>query len=376
MKILFLTNIPSPYMVDFLNELGKYSDLTVIFERAASNVRDKSWKDFRFNNFKGIILKGKNIRVSEELDDQAICPQVIRYIKKHSYDRIIVANPCTPTGIIAILYMKLRKISYAIQSEGGFPKNGKGIKERFKKIIMRNAKLYLSTAELGDQYFIQYGALPDRIHRYPFTSLYQSEIMTELLGKEEKKREKLKLKIPYDKIVISVGRFIEVKGFDIFIEACSTLNKSIGIYMIGGEPTDKYLQQKQQWNMTNLHFINHVNKEIMKAYYRAADVFVLNSRGDTWGLVINEAMAFGLPVISSDKCYAALALIENDKNGYIVSVDDVEGFRNKIKQLLTHDDICKKMGINNLSKSRDYTIENMATVEMKIVNQREYWENE
>ena len=62
MKVLFLTNIPSPYRVDFFNEIGKYCDLTVLFEKGFSNERDTSWKNYSFDNFKGIFLKGKSIK--------------------------------------------------------------------------------------------------------------------------------------------------------------------------------------------------------------------------------------------------------------------------------------------------------------------------
>lgn len=369
MKVLFLTNIPSPYMVDFLNELGKKCDLTAVFERESSGVRDKSWKKYQFESFLGIVLKGKNIKVNAELDDQAICPQIIRYIKKEVYDAIIVANPCTPTGMIAILYMKLRGIPYGIQSEGGFPKDGKGLKEKIKKFMMTGARLYFSTADMGDQYFLQYGAEKEKIYRYPFTSLYNSEILCELLTKEEKNRIKRELGIPYEKIVISVGRFIEVKGFDVFMQACAKLEGHVGIYIIGGEPTEEYLLLQKELKLTNLHFVGHVDKEMMKRYYCAADIFALNSRGDTWGLVINEAMSYGLPVVSSDKCYASLALIEEGENGYVVPVDDIHAFHEKIVYLLEHDSLREKIGEKNLEKSQEYTLEHMAEREMEILKE-------
>lgn len=369
MKILFLTNIPSPYMVDFLNELGKKCDLTAVFERESSGVRDKSWKKYQFKNFSGIILKGKNIKVNAELDDQAICPQIVYYIKKRVYDAIVVSNPCTPTGMIAILYMKLRRIPYGLQSEGGFPKDGKGIKEKVKKFIMTGARFYFSTADIGDQYFLLYGAEKEKIYRYPFTSLYNSEILCELLSKEEKNKIKGELGISYEKVVISVGRFIEVKGFDIFIQACAKLEDHIGIYIIGGEPTEEYLSLQKELKLTNLHFVGHVDKNIMKKYYCAADIFVLNSRGDTWGLVINEAMSYGLPIVSSDKCYAALALIEEGKNGYIVPVDDIHAFHEKVVYLLKDDSLCEKIGENNLVKSQEYTLEHMAEREIEILKE-------
>ena len=47
-KILWLTNIPSPYRVAFFNELGKQCSLTVLFEKASSDVRDDDWKNYSF----------------------------------------------------------------------------------------------------------------------------------------------------------------------------------------------------------------------------------------------------------------------------------------------------------------------------------------
>lgn len=118
MKVLMLTNIPSPYMVDYLNELGKYCELTAVFERDSSKSRDSSWKKWESKNFRCVILHGINLGGRDA--DTAICPQVIKYISK-KYDHIIVGNPCTPTGIIAVTYMKLLRIPYGFQSEGVIP---------------------------------------------------------------------------------------------------------------------------------------------------------------------------------------------------------------------------------------------------------------
>lgn len=368
MKILYLTNIPSPYMVDYFNELGKNCDLTVIFERNKSGVRDKTWDLYNFINFKGIILKGINVDLDDS-DDQAICPQIIKYIKKNKYDVIVSTNPCTPTGIIAIFWMKLLNIPFVIQSEGGFPGSGKGIKEKFKYFIMRNAYLYLSTAKLGDDYFLLYGARKENIRHFPFSSLFESEILSSPLLPEEKGNIKNKLGIPYEKVIISVGRFIWCKGFDVFIKSCKNIPKNVGIYIVGGEPTEEYINLKKNLNLENIHFIGFVQKEVMKDYYKASDIFVLNSREDTWGLVINEAMSFGLPVISTDKCYAAIALIDNGVNGYVVHVDDEDAFAKKMNYLLNNPDLCKNITLNNIEKSKQYTVENMARIIFKTLSE-------
>ena len=58
MKILWLTNIPSPYRVGFFNELGKKTELTVAFEREFSDARDDIWKQYSFDTFEGQFLSG------------------------------------------------------------------------------------------------------------------------------------------------------------------------------------------------------------------------------------------------------------------------------------------------------------------------------
>ena len=106
MKILWLTNIPSPYRVKFFNELGKNCDLTVIFEKRSSSERDESWKNFQLDNFKAIFLSGKSVGVAE-----AICFSIVKYIKKE-YDHIVVTNYSDPTGCLlytSTVWMSFRR---------------------------------------------------------------------------------------------------------------------------------------------------------------------------------------------------------------------------------------------------------------------------
>lgn len=361
MKILYLTNIPSPYIVDFLNELGKFCELTVIFERSTSAERDKSWENYRFVNFTGIVLKGVNVR-----PDSAASPGILKYIKKNAFDHIIVANPCTPTGIIALEYMKLRKIPYIIESEGGFAKSGRGIKEKFKKQIMSGAYLYFSTCEVDDEYFLMYGAKKDKIVRYPFTSLYKDEILTELLTEEEKQSLKQKLNLNEKITILSIGRFIPIKGFDILLQACKNLSEKVGICIIGGAPTDEYMNIINGLHLRNIYFIDHLSKKEIKEYYLAADMFVLPTRSDTWGLVIPEAMSYGMPVISTNQCVAALALIKDLENGFVIPTENVNVLEEKMELLIRDSDLRKKIANNNIVKMRNYSIEEMAQRHLEV----------
>ena len=355
MKVLWLTNIPSPYRVDFFNEFGKYCDLTVLFEKKASDERDESWMNFNVKNFKAVFLKGKSIKT-----DSALCFGVLKYIKKGVYDRIVVTNFSDATGIMAILAMKFKKIPFIVESDGGFAGSGRGLKEKIKKFLLKNAEAYFSTAKMHDEYYLTYGANADKIFRYPFTSLKNSDIISKPVTSDEKFILRQKLGVKEERVVLTVGQFIHRKGNDVLLKAARIFDKNTGFYFVGGVPTEEYLKYSGE----NIHFVGFKKKEDLKEYYKMADVFVLPTREDIWGLVINEAMACGLPVITTDRCIAGLELVSSDSIGSVVPVGDDVALSEKIKTVLSenfeidHEYILKKI--------RNYTIEQMAKRHIEV----------
>lgn len=365
MKILFMTNVPSPYRVEFFNELGKYCDLTVTFEKRTSDERDESWKHYKFDNFRGIFLKGISVNT-----DTAICCGIKKIIKRGKFDRIICADFASPTGMIAIRYMRKKHIPYWLESDGGFAKDGKGFKEKLKKYFIKGAEGYFSTGKTHDEYYIAYGAEPAKIYRYPFTSLYEKDILVAVPTKEEKIKLREKLGLKEEKIVISVGRFSYLngygKGYDVLLKTAQKMESDIGWYIIGGQPTEEFVALKEKNSLDNVHYIDFKSKEELKEYYKAADVFVLMTIGDVWGLVVNEAMANGLPVITTDKCVAGLELIREGENGYIVPVGDEESLCDRLNTIFANTENLEKMGQASLERIREYTIENMAKTHMEV----------
>ena len=355
MKIVFFSNIPAPYCVSYLNELGKLADVTAVFEKSSFNHRDKSWKKIDDKNFKLVILSGLNIG-----NIHVIALSAIKYIKENSNAKIIFANPLTLNGILCILYCKRLKIPYALQSEGGIPKNGRGIKEYLKKYILRGASLYLSGMKPERDYFLAYGADIEKIVQYPFSSLYKNDLIRELPSDAQKLFLKKELGISNKYVVLYVGRIIISKGIDILIKAASGLTEEVGIYLIGGKETDEYSLLAKKCGVNNLHYIEHIPLELLKKYYLAADVFVLPTRKDTWGLVINEAMSFALPIITTENCVAGVELIDNGVNGYLIKNEDVDTLHDKIQYLLNNPELRNIMASNNIERISSYTFENMA----------------
>ena len=362
MKVLFLTNIPSPYRVDFFGELAKYCDLTVLYEMGSATDRDVEW--FRADRDNG-TYQSVFLKPIIKQSSSAWCPSVKRYLKKGVYDIIIIGVYSTPTGMYAIHYLKCHHMPYAINCDGGFvPSAERSLKFKLKRYFISGAKFYLCSGTYSDAYLIYYGAYPDAVRHYPFSPLHEAEILQGPVSEEEKRRLRKELGWKEEKIILSVGSFIPRKGFDILIKTASELQDRYGVYIVGGNDTEQYRQLIELYKLEHVHFLPFMKSNTIKKCYMSADVFVLPTREDIWGLVINEAMAVGLPVITTDRCVAGMELLENKS---IVPVEDSETLGRKIEQLMRSDDLRKQEGKRNLERIRDYTIENMAKTHWDII---------
>lgn len=354
MKIIIFSNIPSPYFVEYLNELGKLADVYAVFERRKASDRDSTWEIVNANNFKYSFLRGVNIGPESSLSFK-----IRRELRDNSDRTIIFANPTTLTGIIGINYCKRHKLKYCIQSEGGIPKTGKGFKEKIKRNLLSGAGLYLTGMKPESDYFYFYGAPLEKIKQYPFASLHEKDLISNPISHIEKSKIKIELGITHQRVVLYVGRMIECKGVDILLKAFSTMPDNAALYCVGGESTDEYKRIIKDMSNKNVFFVKHVNLEMLKKYYLSADIFVLPTLGDTWGLVVNEAMSFGLPIITTNMCVAGNQLIENGVNGYIVPAGSSEELAKCIYALL-HDESIDRFAKANIEKISTYTYENMA----------------
>lgn len=360
-KVLFYSNIPSPYRVDFFNELGKHCDLTVIFELSYSPERDDKWKDYNFKNFKGIVLDGKRIST-----DTAFCPNITKYLKAERYDEVVVTVLASPTAILAVNWLKRHHIPYIYEGDGGFIHPDNKIKYLIKKRIISGAKYCFSTSKAFDEYCINYGASFEGLIRYPLSSICNEDIIPRCLSLEEKSALKENCHMAEKKCIVSVGQMIERKGFDILLKAAKNLSDEWGIYLIGGNATKELEELVSKLRLENkVHFLDFMDKKTLWKYYQAADLFLLPTREDIWGLVVNEAMANGLPVVSSDKCIAALEMVEDEKNGYIFQSENTEELGQVLKMVNDNPLILVEMAENAREKAYDFTIEKMVDAHIK-----------
>lgn len=363
-RVLFITNYAAPYRVHFFDKLGKQMDVTVLFSDPVEEVAHRSaeWFEKGESGFKWVQLTKRVATLGEE----NLCLDVIPWLRE-KYDAVVVCGYSSPTAMLAMAYMKLHHIPFYMEVDGGLIRQESGLKYRMKKMLVGSATRWISTGSYTTRYLVHYGAKEDRIATYPFSTLVETDILDSVVATEEKTALRQELNIPEKKMVLTIGQFIHRKGFDVLLRAAASLDAETGVYIVGGEPTEEYLKLREELGLSSVHFVGFKKKEELARYYKAADLFVLPTREDIWGLVINEAMAYGLPVITTDRCVAGLELVENGVNGYIVPTEDVHALAEKMNLLLKNSE---QMGAASLEKIRPYTIENMVKAHVEIFEHR------
>lgn len=355
MKVLIVFNHPAPYKVRLFNALSKSVDLTVIFERKKASDRPDSFYNCNEYNFKHIFLKhgaiGKEGSISSEL---------VRYIKVHhqEFDLIVMNGYSHLAEIKAIHYLAKHHIPYVQYVNGGVIKKESKLKRHIKTKLVSSASYYLSPSKEANDYLIHYGAKKENIYLYTYSSIENKDVLNKPLSKEEKDKIRETYNLPKGKLFISASQFIDRKNNLFLIDVFKDLDASL--VLIGeGEEKDKYLSFIDKNNVKNVQILHYFEKNELFKIMQCADYFITLSKEDIYGHTINEAMANGLPVISSDRVVSAHKLIDG-KNGLIVNIDDKENVKSAINS------VNESMKEYALKTARENTIEISAKEMSKI----------
>jgi len=367
-KVIFFTTVPSPYRVDFFNEFAKYCDLEVVFEAR----RDP---DCGFNHYPESQYSFSYRYLSEDKTIRHFLYKGLLLGLFAKRDVLVIHTYHTITQSTLILLLKLFRRKYWFEIDGALMHdNETAMKAKIKRLLIGGADGYLSSSKQTDKLLIKYGAKPERLHRYSFTSVMDSEILTESELIRERENARIKLGIQSgQQVILSVGRFIDIKGFDILLKAMSLFiadggdNKKLPqLFIVGGEPSEEYLQLRTKLKLESfVHFVGYVSKDVLASYFKCSDVFVLPTRGDVWGLVVNEAMSYGLPVVTTNRCVAGVEVLDHQECT-IVPINDENSLYRSISILLENDELRACIGKRNLEYCRNHTIEQMAR-EHKII---------
>lgn len=357
MKVLIVFNHPAPYKVRLFNELAKHFDLEVIFERKKAKNRPDSFYNCNEYNFKYTIINkcifGEENSFSSELKN-------ILKRRHQEFDLIIMNGYSKIAELKAIKYLNKKHIPYTLLINGGVIKKENSLKRKYKAKYISSAANYLSPCEEADEYLLYYGADKNKISHYVYSTLYDSDIIAKPLTKEEKEAGRRAFNLPNGDLYIAASQFIKRKNNEQLIKLFKQIK---GTLLLVGEGKEKANYEKIiiENNITNVIIRPFEKRENLFKIMSLCDGFITLSKEDIYGHTTNEALAMGLPVLSSDKVIGSTHLIKDGVNGFVVKLNDEKDIIDKINKLKE----CSSL--EAIKTAKENTIEMMAETTIKCI---------
>jgi glycosyltransferase involved in cell wall biosynthesis len=281
-----------------------------------------------------------------------INPYIWRILSDNKPDIIIVGGYYHLTMLLAIFWACIHNVPYIINSESHFLTKRNNVKLLIKRLllatIIKRASAYLPAGKYAGEYLVHYGADPEKIFYFPNTPDVEFFIKESNEYRRRKKNIKENLGIDSKNIILYVGRLVKEKGLFILLEAFKEVKKNyedLTLLLVGeGILKDSLIRYAQNNELENVYFAGFIPNNKLPKYYAISDIFILPSYYEPWGVVVNEAMASGLPIILSDKVGAAGDLLKEGENGFSFKSGNWEELAELIKKLLANPDKIAKMG--------------------------------
>jgi glycosyltransferase involved in cell wall biosynthesis len=278
---------------------------------------------------------------------------VIRPILQERWDALWVHGYSYLTLWLAIATATLRGIPVLIREEQtllhGRPWPKRWLREAMLRGLFRNVRgLYIGTN--NRRFFARYGVSQDRLHFVPYcvdnAALQQQAAHLE--GRRAELRASFGIGPDAGPVVLFVGKLIPKKQPLLALEAFAKVRRDLpcALLVVGEGELEAVMRSRIARDaIPDVRFSGFLNRGEIARAFAAADLFVLPSgQHETWGLVVNEAMNFALPVVVSDKVGCAVDLVRDGDNGFVVVADQVGPLARAIGELVQREDLRRAMG--------------------------------
>jgi len=246
------------------------------------------------------------------------------------WPKIIVSGDLGTRSLISWATARLIGARFVIWSEeiGPSAAGRSRLQLRLRQFLARRADAFLAWGRPAEDYLGSLRVEKKRIFRcaQAIDHSYWQE-RAEVLERDQQ-RKILNLE---GTVFLLVGRLVDRKGFRSFLEAWSRAGSesapnSIAVIVGSGEQGASLREYAHSKQLCNVRFVDALSPDELSRYYAAADIFVFPSLEDVWGLVVNEALCFGLPVLGSRFAGSTQGLLRGSRLGVEFDPTDIESF--------------------------------------------------
>ena len=371
--VVYWNNTPAPYMVERFNAIAERGNL--YFEAWFNDRRElgRSWEvdesswTFSYRYLPVLRLAGKNLRFS------------LPILERKRPD-VLVSLYAEPVFLVGWTIARLRGVKTIFRTVVTFDRWIK--RNKWKEFLKRQLFKRVDGIETpgidGRDFAMKYGASEEKIFytKHAIDVEHYMKSRKKALLKRKNIRDALGLRgITF----VYVGRLWWGKGIRFLLDAFRDLQRrvseEVSLLLVGdGEDEDSLKKKCRKEDIRNVVFAGFHQKAELPWLYGASDVFVFPTLGDPYGIVVNEAMASSLPVISTSAAGEIRDRIEDGVNGYIVPPEDSRALSDRMERLALDPELRTRMGHISSQKIAGHTPERWAEdfekAVFKILNNR------
>ncbi len=308
MKIFIITSTPSFYKDNLFHKLSELSDLKVAY---TNTERIKRNNNFYSQKFKDIILFNKN----------NIFYNIYTIYKFRNYDSIILSGWDDIYYWIARLILPKRKLKVIVESSI-YEYKPKIILDHFKKFYLNGiSKAIVSGIPQSDL-----------LKHFNFKGLIFKSLGVGVLDFNYKRPDRF-FKQEINNFLF-IGRISSEKGFP-FLLKFFKLNPNLTLNVIGAFE-DLYFENEIN-KVKNIIYHGYKNRNELHEIFVKSDVLILPSIIEPWGLVVEEAIYHGLPVIVSDKVGCSIDIVKNNNLGIIFDCSNFPEFEKSVNLMILNE---------------------------------------
>ncbi|MGK7922758.1 MAG: glycosyltransferase [Trichodesmium sp.] len=280
-----------------------------------------------------------------------VSPTIVNYLLKFR-PKVIFTIGFSIWTILILLFKPWGKWRVIIAYEGSSPKvdyRDSKIRTVIRRILINFVDAFITNNQRGKSYLTEFlGVQSSSVFARPYEVPDTKALLIKQKNYEANQLELSNLELSYP-VFLFIGQIIPRKGINLLLEACSILQKknydnySLLIIGEGSQRVELELFTKNKNLSDNVHWIGQVKYDNLGTYLGMADVFILPTLEDTWGMVVLEAMALGKPVLCS-KWAGASEMVLDGENGYIFDSHYPQELAELMIRFIHSPELTKSMG--------------------------------
>jgi glycosyltransferase involved in cell wall biosynthesis len=367
-RVLLVHNIMAPYRFPLFRALARHPDIDLTVWFMSRSARNRKWAEAKED-------LGFDYEVLPSIELNHFSRDLFTYILNYSFpwryarrrfDLMISAgwlDFASQAGFFASKALG-RKFVLWSESTAFEPSLRRSLALPLVRAMVAGADACIGVGTRSREYLRALGAAEANL--FTAFSTVDVELFRRVSAAARPTREQRKqtFGINRGRVLLYCGQFIERKGLRYLLAAFASIKQQyedIALVLVGyGPARADLLAEVTRLGLSDVHIIDHVEVADMPKMYALADVFVLPSTEETWGLVINEAMACGLPVIVTDKVGSSVDLVGEGENGFVVPAGEAGGIAERALRLLKDDALLARMSGCSAERIQNFTPERAA----------------